>query len=90
MLHLRARDETGFGLLALYKDGPRVSAVAVDAEGRERPEWARRLMQRPLRSRRIKAETWTAQPGWPELVRKMAKSIEDRGQPVMLAAFRLD
>ena len=42
MLHLRARNEEGFGLLALHKKGEsRFEAVAVDAHRRFRPEWAR-------------------------------------------------
>ena len=37
-----------------------------------------------------KPESWTRQPGWPELVRSMARHIENRGRPVAVAAFRLD
>jgi ATP-dependent helicase HepA len=44
--------ERGFGLLALYKDGPSFEAVAVDQDGRPRPDWAATLRRRPLRSRR--------------------------------------
>lgn len=82
--------ESGFGLLAIYKDGPQFEAVAIDADGRERPRWAQALTQRPLRSRRIKAESWTAQPGWPMWVRSLARRLEGRGEPLLLAAFRLD
>lgn len=88
LLHVGASGEEGFGLLALYKTGPRFEAVAVDARGRERPEWAALLSRRPLRSRRVRAEAWTTQPGWPQLVRALAQRLEERGQPVALAAIR--
>ena len=61
-----------------------------DAHGRERPEWARAVMQRPLRSRRVEPETWTGQPRWAELIRSLAAHLEDRGEPLILAALRLD
>ena len=54
LLHISGdEDENGFGLLALYKNGPLFEAVAIDIEGNERPEWAERLSQRPLKSRRV-------------------------------------
>jgi ATP-dependent helicase HepA len=90
LLHARGRGEDGFGLLALYKEGPRFEAVAIDATGREKPEWARMLTTRPLTSRRTKPEAWTSQPGWPDLIRRMARPLESRGRPAILAAFRLD
>ncbi len=45
--------EKGLGLLALYKEGPTFDAVAVDAAGRPRPDWAAALRRRPLRTRRL-------------------------------------
>ena len=42
--------EKGLGLLALYKDGAVFEAVAVDAAGRPRPDWAAALRRRPLRT----------------------------------------
>ncbi len=91
LLHLRARDEEGFGLLALYRrGGSGIEAVAVDAHGRRRPEWARAVMQRPLRSRRVDPRAWSEQPGWPDLIRSLAAHLEQLGEPVILAALRLD
>ncbi len=60
-------DEQELVAFRLYEDRPGFHAVAVDVEGRERPEWAEILVRRPLRSRRVKTETWTTQPGWPQL-----------------------
>jgi ATP-dependent helicase HepA len=90
LLHASGRGEAGFGLLALYKRGPRFEAVAIDAHGRERPEWARLFTGRPLRSRRVKPESWTSQRDWPGLIRNLAKHLEGRGRPYLVAAIRLD
>jgi ATP-dependent helicase HepA len=90
LLRVAGGGEHGFGLLALYRDGPRFAAVAVDAEGRSRPDWAERLARRPLRSRRVPAEAWTARPEWPELVRGLARTLEGRGRPVLLLAFQME
>jgi ATP-dependent helicase HepA len=91
LLHARARSEgeTGFGLVAIYRTGPLFEAVAVDSEGRERPEWAELLTRRPLRSRRVKPETWTEQPAWPDLIRALATRLEHRGHPIALAALQV-
>jgi len=89
LLELATRGETGFGLLAFYKAGPSFTAVAVDSAGRERPEWAERLVRRPLRTRRVNAAEWTTKKGWQALVRRLAPALEKRGRPVAVAAFRL-
>ena len=73
-------------------DGTTVRAavpVAIDLEGRRRPEWAERLTRRPLRSKRVSAAAWTDQPGWAALIRKLASHLGDRGRPVAVAAFRI-
>jgi ATP-dependent helicase HepA len=90
LLHGGRREGGGLGLLAIYKHGPRFEAVAVDSEGRRRPDWAGSLTRRPLRSRRVNAESWTSQPGWDELVHRLASSLDDREQPVAVAIFRFD
>jgi ATP-dependent helicase HepA len=91
LLHARAPGASGgFGLLALYKEGPRLEAVAIDSEGRERPEWAELALRRPLKSRRVKPESWTRQPGWARLIRGLASRLEGRGRLIALAALRLD
>jgi ATP-dependent helicase HepA len=89
LLDAAVGEDEGFGLLALFKDGPRFRAVALDAHGRERPEWAEQLSMRPLKTRRIKAGDWTAQPGWSKLIRRLGSHIEERGRPVALAAVRI-
>ena len=88
LIHIRG-DVDGFGLLAIYKQGPAFSAVAVDMEGHSRPEWAELLTRRPLKSRRIKTENWTGQPGWPATIRRLAGFLDGRRRPIALAAFRI-
>jgi ATP-dependent helicase HepA len=88
LLHVRG-DAAGFGLLCLYKQGPRFSAIAVDTDGQERPDWAELLTRRPLRSRRVASDRWTRQPGWPALIRRLAAQLECYGRPVAIAAFRI-
>jgi ATP-dependent helicase HepA len=92
LLHARAPGQGpgGFGLLGLYRDGPGFLAVAVDSEGKPRPEWAAALTRRPIKSRRVPAESWTGQPGWPQLVRDLSAKLEGPGPLVGLAAFHLD
>jgi ATP-dependent helicase HepA len=92
LVHARAKApaDEGFGLLAVYKSAAGFDAVAVDSNGHERPRWAAQLTRRPLRSRRVRAEDWVDQPQWPQLVRDMARRLEDRGRPVLLAAVRFE
>jgi ATP-dependent helicase HepA len=77
--------EPALGLLALYRDGPGLQAVAVDETGRSRPEWAAALTRRPLRTRRVRGED-TRDPGWPARIRRLAAALDPRRQPVALAA----
>jgi ATP-dependent helicase HepA len=82
--------EEGLGILSIFKDGPDFEPVAVDMHGRERPDWAARLTRRPLRSRRVKKENWTKQPGWPSLIRNLARGSRRKGKLVAVAAFRIE
>jgi ATP-dependent helicase HepA len=77
--------EKGLGLLALYKDGPVFEAVAVDASGRPRPDWAATLRRRPVRTRRLPPGL-LREPGWAAAVRRMAEGLDPARRPVALAA----
>jgi ATP-dependent helicase HepA len=77
--------DRGLGLLALYKDGAVFEAVAVDAAGRLRPDWASALRRRPLRTRRLPTGL-LREPGWASAVRRMAGALDPARRPVALAA----
>ena len=68
--------------------GPSFEAAVVDPAGRLRPEWARALRERPLRTRRVPAEL-ASQPGWEEAVRRLAAALDPARRPVALAALVL-
>ena len=89
LLDARSAGEEGVGLLAIYRKAGGLQAIALDATGRERPEWAERLVTRPLKSRRVRREVWTAQPGWAQFVRGLAARLEAYGRPEAVAAFRI-
>jgi ATP-dependent helicase HepA len=78
--------DEGLGLLALYKDGPSFETVAVDEAGRLRPTWAAALRRRPMRTRRVAAES-LRDPGWPAAIRRMAAALDPARRPVALAAL---
>jgi ATP-dependent helicase HepA len=82
--------EQGFGLLALYKDGPRFSATAVDLLGRPRPDWAELFTRRPLKTRRVKAESRVRRAGWPKLIRSIATHLDTGSRLVGLAAIQIE
>jgi ATP-dependent helicase HepA len=86
VLRVALGEEKGLGLLAFYKDGPAFEAVAVDGEGRLRPDWARALRQRPLRTRRVPPET-ARRPGWEAAIRRLAGALDSARRPVALAAL---
>jgi len=93
LLEMDGGGSGGFGLLALYQgegdeDEAGFRALAVDAQGRPRPEWAKRLTSPPLRTRRVRPETWTRRRGWRELVEKMAKALPGHTVPQAVAAIR--
>jgi ATP-dependent helicase HepA len=81
--------ERGLALLALYKDGPVFEAVAIDATGRRRPEWAG-VLRRRLRERtdRTPAKD-VGGPEWSESIRRLATFLPAGRRPVAVAAVVL-
>lgn len=91
LLRASGHAEAGFGLLALYRHGAGFETVAVDIQGRRRPEWEELFTRRPLRTRRVKAESWVRRPGWPSLVRNLASHLERGSRDlVAVAAVQVD
>ena len=86
LLQVDIGKESGFGLLALYRTERGFRALCIDAEGRERPEWARTLSARPLRSRRVKAEALIEAPGWEDGIRLLAEKLPPGESPAAVAA----
>jgi ATP-dependent helicase HepA len=75
----------GAGVVAIYKDGPRLEVVAFDEEGRERPDWADAFRRGPLRARRMKTGDVEARD-WRALVVSLAPRLENR-RPHAIAAL---
>jgi ATP-dependent helicase HepA len=83
-LELDVGSDRGFGLVALYKDGPGFDVVARDHKGRERPEWAAAFRERPLRARRMTTEI--DEQEWAESIRRLAARLDPSRRPHALAA----
>jgi ATP-dependent helicase HepA len=83
-LQIEAGSERGLGLAAFYKDGPAFEVLAVDAQGRSRPEWAEAARRRPPGSRWRPKEL---PEGWADSVRAMLDALPDERRPVALAAL---
>jgi ATP-dependent helicase HepA len=82
-------DEEVFGLLAIYREGKDDwRAVAVDSQGRLRPDLAERLTAETLRPEVIDARKWTGQAGWDKAIRRMAEKLPE-GELMALAAVRV-
>jgi ATP-dependent helicase HepA len=81
-------DET-FAVAGVYREGPHVEIHAVDLAGDDRPDLAALLAERPLRSRRVRQESWTGQPGWAALIRRLSEALSRHGQPEVVLALRV-
>jgi len=81
---------SGAGLLAVFKEGPAWQAVALEADGTPRPEWAEPLLRALPRARGVKPERWGLSDSWPEGIRSLAERLEGRGELVAVAFFRTE
>jgi ATP-dependent helicase HepA len=77
-----------FVLLALYREPGGFSAVAVDTQGKLRPDLAEQLTTQPVKPEPVDAKKWTAQAGWEKTVRRMAETLPP-GDPHAVAAVRV-
>jgi ATP-dependent helicase HepA len=78
--------QRGEGIVAIYKEGPRVDIVAVDAQCRPRPAWAAAFMERPLAARRMPEET-VAGYDWAAILRRAGARLESSRRPHAVAAI---
>jgi ATP-dependent helicase HepA len=76
----------GEGLAALYKDGPCFDVVAVDLEGRPRPDWAALLRRGPIPAGPPPRKA-ADDPDWGEWVERMAAFLDSARRPVALCAI---
>jgi ATP-dependent helicase HepA len=81
-------DEEAFGLLALYRRGADFEAVAVDREGKRRPDLAARLTAGSLQPEPVDIRKWTGQAGWAKVIRRLGAALPDE-EPLAVAAFRI-
>ena len=83
-LEVEIGDDRGYGLIAIYKDGPGFDVVAHDHSGRNRPDWAAAFRQRPLRIRQITADVDDRE--WTDAIRRLATRLDPARRPHALAA----
>lgn len=86
LLQFEGKGPAGFGVAAVYKEGPAFEVVVVDASGNRRPEWAAMLTRRPLRTRRVKPDAWVSRPEWADTIRAVASRLDPRRRPLAVAA----
>ena len=70
-LELQIPGEAGRGIVAIYKDGPRFAAQAIDSEGRRRPDWEDAFRRGPLSGTRMTTAD-VAEHDWRELADRVA------------------
>jgi ATP-dependent helicase HepA len=85
VLEVEIDQQRGDGLVAFYKDGPRYEVVAVDSDGRRRPEWAAGFHRRPLRARQISDESLEGRD-WPGMIRHVGPQLDASRRPHAVAA----
>ena len=77
--------QRGAGIIALYKEGPGFEVLAIDGDGRRRPEWQAALRDPDVRVRRMMAEDVEAHD-WAAVVGRAAPHLGER-RPHALAAI---
>jgi hypothetical protein len=82
-------DEEVFGLLAIYRRSAGWEALAVDSQGRPRPDLASRFTAFGLEPELVDARKWTAQAAWKKTIRRMAGALPQGQEPEAVAAFRV-
>jgi ATP-dependent helicase HepA len=78
--------QTGQGLVAIYKDGPRFDVVALDSSGTARPDWEAVLRRRPLRARPVSGPA-EEDPAWRAAIRRLGARLDPARRPHAVAAI---
>ena len=85
-LEVEIGDDRGEGLVAIYKDGPRLEVIALDAAGRPRPDWQAAFHGHSFSARRMDDEE--AQRGdWRGMVRRAGARLDRARRPYAVAAI---
>jgi ATP-dependent helicase HepA len=84
-LEIEIGGNRGEGLVAMYKEGPGFEVVARDSTGRDRPDWATAIRQRPPRARRIGISASSGE--WKELIRRLGAGLDPARRPYAVAAI---
>jgi ATP-dependent helicase HepA len=72
----------GEGIAAMYKNGPGFEVIAMDSSGRQRPEWAAALQQRPLAVPPADMQTSVF-----EMAARLGGRLDSNRPPYMVAAL---
>ena len=78
--------QTGQGLVAIYKDGPRFDVVALDSDGASRPDWEAALRRRPLHARPVSGPA-EEDPAWQTAIRRLSGRLGRARRPYAVAAI---
>ena len=76
-VELRLPGEDGVGLVAIFKNGPAIEVVALDADGRPRPVWAEAVRRPSLVALRMTADDAAAHD-WRALVARVSPRLGTR------------
>jgi ATP-dependent helicase HepA len=85
-LEVALGQHTGEGIVVIYKDGPQMEVVAIDAAGRLRPDWAAAFHQRPLPARAVRGDRG-AQVDWAALVSRAREQLDPAREPHAVAGI---
>ncbi len=79
--------DTGEGIVAIYKDGPAFEVVALDDTGQVRLDWAEAVLQRPIGARPIAKAS--EHDGWKTMVRQLGERLDPARRLHALAAIKV-
>lgn len=82
----RSESRRGEGIVAIYKDGPRIDVVACDATGRERPDWAAAFARPGLSAHRMPDDRVSA-IDWRALVARLLPRLDASRRPEAVAVI---
>jgi ATP-dependent helicase HepA len=83
-LEVRLPGQDGTGLIVIYKDGPELEVVALDAEGGARRDWADAFTHSAVRAQRMAPDDVAAHD-WATVVTRLGASLGPR-RPHAIAA----